>query len=285
MKFFTQPRHPQMPLLFLLLLLAAAPICVAQQATPPQTPTMEPWKANNKIVLENHIRVMRSERENLAHKISQLSEDLNQTAVKRQKLILRHSVSPESIVEMTRMLQTQRVQLEIDLAGLDARREFLQKANREMNNEHSNEVLAPLQEVLVLAKTRLGELKEGLETRRNGIEEVREAESRVLKAEIGLAQAKRSNTQLSGLSAELLDASLERAEKMARREAVQKMLDSITDARTDVETVKRIDAEVESLNESLANYRKKARDLDINVAWHQQELKALEVQRTTEPKE
>ena len=276
MKSSDKTLHPRMPLFFVLLLLVVAPTCVAQQATPPQTPTMESWNANNKIVLENQIRTMRSERESLAHRISQLAGDLTLTRAERQKLIQRHSVSPESIVEMTRLLQTQRVQLEIDLAGLDARREFLQQANQEMIEKEFNDVLTPLREVLALEQRRLSELKQGLENGSTSRDQVREAESRVLKARIGLAQAKRNNTQLSGLSAELLDASLERAEKMARRTAVEEMLKSITDARTDVERVKGIDAQIESLNESLAEYQKRVRNLEIDVAWQEKELKALE---------
>lgn len=262
-----------MPLCSLLLLLTVASTCFAQHAEPPQKPSVDLLPSLAQQSLQNGIDSMRAERESLAHKISQLDADMSTWVNERQKLIKQHEVSPESIVEMTRMLQTQRVELDIDLAGLNARRTFLQEAAKQMQVENNDEVLAPLKAVLALAKERLAELKQGLETRRASRDEVREAETRVLRAEISLAEAKRNNTQLSGLSAELLDASLERAEKMARREAVQEMLKSIAAARTDVESVKRIDAQVESLNESLAEYQKRVRDLEISLAWQEKKLK------------
>ena len=67
---------------------------------------------------------------------------------------------PNRSLRSSKHFKSQRIQLTIDLAGLDARREVLARAQAKMENDNMDSGLAPLRELLMLEKKSLDRKRE-----------------------------------------------------------------------------------------------------------------------------
>ena len=220
--------------------------------------------------MQNDIDRIQLEKAKLADQVSRLSIQLDSAIKNQLSLVAKQDsagVSSESFGEVIRSLQSQAVQLKIDLAGLEARRNFLQQASTELGKENNdNGILRPLQRTLQLAQ----ENHKRLSKSSSPPEQVREAELNLLETEVRLAEAKQeakqNNPQLSKISNQMFETSLERAEKTARLAIVQDMLNSITEARTDVEMTGRISQQVDGINQSLSQRKQRLTELESELA-------------------
>jgi ABC-type Na+ efflux pump permease subunit len=188
-------------------------------------------------------------------------------------------VSPESFPEIMKNLQSQRIQLMIDLAGLDARRKVLVEAREEITNDTNNEVLKPLLEMIEIEKERLQRAEnlhaEGTKPKA----EVLSAKRGVLAAEVQLAEAKsRQSSSLTGerINANLLDTSLEHAEKQARLDTTKTLLETLTQSRSFVQETEKNERELLRLQETMTQSNKRIQNTQDEISALEAELDKIQ---------
>ena len=110
----------------------------------------------------------------------------------------------------------------------------------------------PLQKILELEKKNLKRMEALVQ--RGSVPQVQlnEAQRRILLAEVHLAEAKsKSSPQLATLQSDLLESSIQRAEKQARLGKVEELLNSVTSSRDVFQQAKDIAKQVEQINSEL----------------------------------
>lgn len=194
--------------------------------------------------------MLETQKQSIAAQVQELEADLDaliQTradALKKQDSI---GVSAESFTDIIKALQSQRIQLTIDLAGLDARRDVLAKAQAEMENNNLDAVLAPLRELLLLEKKSLDRKRELFAAATVSQADVLAAQKKVLSVEVQIAEAtarQKNSNFASRISSDLLSASLERAEKQARLETTNNLLEKFTQSRKLVEDARSTEIQI-----------------------------------------
>lgn len=261
MKFFHFNAR-QMALPFVLLFMAfIGHTCQAQtvhQEAPPQLPSLTEAA---KLELIDQLSTMTLEKNQLANQIGRSKQSLNEALKRRASLMEKPNsigISPESIDEVMRSLHSQNIQLQIDLAGLEARREFLQQASEQLKISASqNEVTAASEKLLKIAQKRFDRFGAG-----SASDARQAAERELLQAKIRLAEAKRGDSRLSKISDDLYETALARAEKTARLETLDTLLDSIAPVRAEVETANRMSIQIDEINASIVEYEKELQDLE-----------------------
>ena len=179
-----------------------------------------PRKTAEMIKLESSIKEMMGNQK-------QIEDDLEKTIDKRSRLATeaeglkqlgsKMSVSAESYPEVLKTLHSQRVQLLIDLAGIDARYQAIENAIAQVTKRKSDAVLASLQQLVDVRSAELARLIVLKEKGSISSSEVRAAEIALLESKTRLAQVNSTKGGvLAHLNAQLLDTSLEKAEKAAR---------------------------------------------------------------------
>lgn len=143
-------------------------------------------------------------------------------------------ISGESFGEIVKILQSQRVELMIELAGMEARRAAIFELKKEFEKE-SSDVIDQLSELLTVEQAQLDRVKMLVERGTASRSEYQKAQSRMLEVKIRLAEAKRPSKSSTVLNDELLNASLNRAEKKARLEKTETLLTTFTSARKKLE--------------------------------------------------
>lgn len=222
---------------------------------------------------------MASEKEKLAAQIDSLSSRLQVTRDEQNQLFEKQfalGVSVDSYGELTRSLQSQKVQLVIDLAGLDARRKALQLASKEMRKSEDEQIIAPLIEMVKLAKRTLDEQTQAQQHGSAGAADVREAERKLLMSQIQLAEAQRSQSKTSNISNDLFETSLSRAEKQARLTVVEKMLSSLAQARDVVDRTKQLGMRAEGINQSILKVSNRYEQVEFDLSQTKTELEQIE---------
>ena len=142
------------------------------------------------------------------------------------------AVSKDSYPEILKIIHSQRVQLSIDLAGLEARYDAIAIAIAEASKKQSEEVLKPYKRLVEVRYANLKQVKKLLETGSASSEKLRMAEVELLESRLRLAEASKPSGSLSHLNSQLLDASLERAEKTARLEKANSLFKDVEEYRT-----------------------------------------------------
>ena len=165
----------------------------------------------------------------------QLKKSMNEANQIDEQLAANH-LSMESFPDILKMLQTSRVELLIDLAGLEARRKELLKQRDAPSQPNLQPLLAKeLSIAQELVKICQGELKLYEEKFRSGnasSTEVITATKELKLSELRLALAEsKSAESLNVHSSELNSLILERAEKSARLAVVEKLLKSTGEAK------------------------------------------------------
>ena len=138
------------------------------------------------------------------------------------------SVSADSYPEILKTIQSQRVQISIDLAGLDARYDAIAIAITEAIKKQNEEVLKPYKQLVEVREAKFQHLKKKGST----VKGLQDAEVALLEARMRLAEASRPSGSLSRLNSQLLDTSLERAEKTARLEKANSLSKNVEEYRT-----------------------------------------------------
>jgi len=194
--------------------------CLAQSAAPAsQLRTAEAVfaDAKQKMMLEQQ------RLDETRHHFETAEEGLQKQFAKEADL----GVSLESFPDIIRILQTQRIELMIELAGLDAKRELLAKS---IDGKDSNQEVELLQDTYVLFAKRLASLKKLAAKGSASNTDVMSAQLSTNQAKLKLIKAK-SATGDSHETAVLLDLSLERAERKARLAKTEELLANIAKAR------------------------------------------------------
>ena len=138
-------------------------------------------------------------------------DDLSALRERKSKL----AISEQSYPEILKTLHSQRVQLSIDLAGIDARYDAIAIAIKVETEKHNVDVVMPFKRLIELREAKLKALNE---SDKATAQQKQAAEIELLQAKVQLAQATKLSSSLTHLNSQLLDTSLERAEKTARLE-------------------------------------------------------------------
>jgi hypothetical protein len=173
-------------------------------------------------------------------------------------------VSSESFPEIMKSLQSNRVDLMIDLAGIDARLTALLKFREEMAKKQTESVIEPLSKVLKLEEERLKEIERIVGMGNAAKSELEAAQIRVLEAQVRLAQAKQPPHE-SGSNQELLAISLDRAEKQARLEKVEMLLKSFAASRESLEESAQIDLELNEVSKRSASFNSDVVSIEAEI--------------------
>lgn len=206
---------------FAMVLIASLLIATSQLSALQSVAEPEPVTTARAAQLNAKLKDLDLERQKLEQEKSIQEAKIGQLRNEIQTMQEKHfkkGISSESYTEIVNTLQTQRVQLMIDLAGLEARQRAVQEYRAAKNaNPLFLEVINKMQEQVALLKQTTEEVME-LNKRNVGSQmEVREAQRSLLAAEIQLRQMQLSNGDSPEHSGdELRRIALERAEKSAR---------------------------------------------------------------------
>lgn len=235
--------------------------------------------AKKRIMLESRIaesmsayKVIEEEIDTLAKSNEKLSLRLTELKSKQSKL----SVSTESYPEVIKSLHSQRVQLLVSLAGIEARREALLVAKEELQATPINDdVLKPMLESIKLRE----ELLNLVEAQARAADAPR---SRVLEAKLALLHAKtqlaelklssRNSAAMGQLDTSLLETSLELADQKARLAQTKLLISSIEPVFKDIKSCR---SEISSIFSSLRSKGTDLRNLQVDIDNYQEELDAL----------
>jgi len=183
-------------------------------------------------------------------KFKSLREDLNE----------RLDVDPEIL----KTIQSQRVQLSIDLAGLEARYDAIAKAVDGAERKRKEDFLKPYKQLVDLRQAKLNRL---IENKATTPKEKRDAaEVELLEAQLRLAEASKPSGALSHLNSQLLDTSLEQAEKTARLDKANSLFKDVEEYQTFRADLKRAESKrlkvIRKQQDISSQYRSNERDIE-----------------------
>lgn len=179
-------------------------------------------------------------------------------------------VTRESFGELMKTLQSQKIQLMIDLAGLEAKLDALKEA-QSSTPEGNTEVLELLKRKFDLARQQHLRLKQLHSKGTVSNADVTKSEMEVLVVELEMAQAKKP-TSNPVFSKELLAISLERTEKQARLIKTEELLAKISSSRNLLIDEERLVRSSEFLSTKLEESSSYKMDLEIELETLKKEL-------------
>ena len=147
------------------------------------------------------------------------------------------SLSADSYPEILKTIHSQRVQLSIDLAGLDARHVAIDTAIAKAIAERQEKVLKPYKRLVEVRESKFEQVESLMAKGSAGSDKMREAEVELIEARLRLAEASKPSGSLSYLNSQLLDSSLEIAEKTARLEKANSLFKDVEEYRSFKETL------------------------------------------------
>ncbi len=172
-------------------------------------------------------------------------------------------VSNVSYDEIIRLLQTQRVQLSVDLAGIEARREILiaqQESGQKSAGEQTNPLAEMIKQLIGIQQERLSSI-EALHAKGSAATaDVLNAKQQLLETQIRLAEKIHAANDNRGASMdpELLNVSLARAETAARLNRVNQLLGEYVSARTTIDSLGRVQSEIGAVESSLLDFSRRS---------------------------
>jgi len=217
--------------------------------------------------LQAYLEKFKSLREDLNERLD--VEQANQKTIeqeleeiKKRKSKLR--VSVDSYPEILKTIQSQRVQLSIDLAGLEARYDAIAKAVDGAERKRKEDFLKPYKQLVDLRQAKLNRL---IENKATTPKEKRDAaEVELLEAQLRLAEASKPSGALSHLNSQLLDTSLEQAEKTARLDKANSLFKDVEEYQTFRADLKRAESKrlkvIRKQQDISSQYRSNERDIE-----------------------
>lgn len=266
------------PLLFMVAIGIVDHTAMAQSVSPPKKPTAQLLKSKEAELdlVKSQVLTQQQFTESLRQEISSLTAQRNELL----ELQIEAGVSPESFPEIMRKLQTQRVDLIIELAGLKARRTAMIEFPQSTENP-ADKTIELLEQLLAQNLKKQARCEEMFSQGLIPEGEVMKAEGDVLNAEVELARAKQS-TGNSQLAAELLTLSLDTAEKQARLDQTLLMLKSITETRQSVAEGEAVKEKLRLLKPNLESAENLLKQILAEAATRgkelQQEIKKLKLE-------
>lgn len=156
------------------------------------------------------------------------SQVLQEELAELKKLESTMGVSEESYPEVLKTLHAQRVELLIDLAGIEARFKAIKDAIAVSTEVQSESAHSTLRKLVIIREQDLDRLKQQYQQGVIPSSEVSKAEIALLEAKTRLAQmAANSGGMLDQLNRQLLDTSLEKAEKTARLDKARQLIEEV----------------------------------------------------------
>jgi len=162
-------------------------------------------------------------------------------------------ISLESYPDVIRTLQTHRVELLIELAGLDAKRKLLSESMsaQKRPEEKMNDSQVEQKRVLQLQQQRLEKLEKLAAEGSVSQEDVLEAKIEFGQMRLRFAEANQE-AAVKAPQNELLELSLEKAEQTARLQKVEELLASFTKARVKLSKREQISRRIEVSQDQLS---------------------------------
>ncbi len=261
-----QTKFPRLLLITGLSMLLLFDRAAGQSVSNPDPETKQP-KSRKAMAIER-LSFLASKLELVEFEIAKIDELRAQKVVQQDSL----GFSLDSFGAIVASLQTQRIELMIDLTGLDARRDALQKiADAKINSDENKESLQLLQELLVLSEKKLHQTEQLSNRGTAPSSAVDEANREFIEAKVRLLEATNRNRAkyATQIGPALMAVSLDRAEKQARLEKIEGLLGQFTSGRAIVR-------ELENLNLRLKQYEKQVDAIEMAKSVAQRQLDSLE---------
>jgi chromosome segregation ATPase len=214
-----------------------------------------PKKSAEMIKLENLIAEKMNFQLEIEQSISDVSKRIQLLSTELDSLRKQESqmsVSAESYSEVLKTLHSQRFQLLIDLAGIDARHEAIEKAIAELTRQQADSLVNPLQKLVEIRAKDIERLRMMMEQGAISTDNFRDAEIALLEAKTRLAQVNStSGGALGQLNSQLLNTSLEKTEKAARLAKTSSLIEEVDEYRTHASKVSDKQQELNHLSVSI----------------------------------
>ena len=123
-----------------------------------------------------------------------------------------NAVSTESYTAIIQTLQSQRVSLLVDLAGMEARERAIRNIRSEMESE-GTEIIDQLEQLVKIQQSNLDAISQRVKVAAASKAELNSAKSKLLEVEIRLAEAKQKSKTPTYLNDFYVKSSLDQAEK------------------------------------------------------------------------
>ncbi len=229
--------------------------------------------------LSAHLHQVEKQLQVLATQIDQSQHELDMARTKHEELIRdkgpNAGLSVSSFGEIVGYLQSQKVALTIDLAGLDARQSAIEEAAKKasQSGKHNMERQVMIDKLHQIVNVQRQKLEQAEKLRKQGSAsegDFQDAERQLLEAEIRLADATASFGQAedSTWNQQLIAVSLDRAEKQARLQRVEDLLAQYAATRPSVD-------QVNELNQVIGQLNARVQELQRDHAERQTEVELL----------
>lgn len=190
------------------------------------------------------------------------------------------NVSEGSFEEVQRFLQTQRVTLMIDLAGLDARQKTvleLSEQNARESEKRSGPIVAKLAELVELERKHYAQQAQLFEKGAQSRAVLDECEKAVIVAEIQWLQALQAANQTGPASVDpaLAELTLSRAEKTARLAQTEELLKSLLPARVLMEQSAELKSREKLLEDKRQTASNRLQRLDAQMTQFEEKMQEL----------
>lgn len=180
--------------------------------------------------IEKKLKEFRSQRKEEEKRFADLSEKYEASLKKDDGNI----VSTESYTAIIQTLQSQRVELLVDVAGMEAREKAISEIRNKMEAEGTG-IISQLEQLVEIQKSNLQAVSQRYKVAAASKAEVNAAQSKLLEVEIRLAEAKQKSKSPAYLDDFFVKSSLDQAEKKARLEMTESLLASFAQSRARIE--------------------------------------------------
>ncbi len=256
-------------LAFALTFVVCTNTAVAQSAPPTTKPslTMSPRALLQQSIdsQQREADVIRRDLHEIAAKQVEIAKELTESKSVEEK----SGVSIESFPEIVKNLQARRIELIIDLAGLEAKREAIVAAR--LARPDNSAIVAPLRKIVALQQDNLDRLRKT----KAPTAELRKAEMELLSSKVQLANAESPRPGSTLLTDALLTTSLAQAESKARLAKTESLLGEILPTRKQLESSTRLKAKATRLLEVETDLAKQLRAANRTVELLSAELKQM----------
>lgn len=258
-------------------MMVTAVLCVAAGNAVAQSapPNVEAQRAKYMAQMANYSAALADVKKKSQEYSAQLS-----SARKNYELLLKKQysigVSNESFVDIVKQLQVQRVEMIIDLAGLEAKRDLMIQLQKAAGGDDRQEILAQLKAALKLQESQAQRIealrKSGVATETS----LAEARKKVLELKIRIAEQTQPRTVAGSAGTQLLNISLDRAEKTARLNKIETLLQEMNKARTTLNEASLSERQIRNVERSLDALAKEKEQLTQALALVKEALKKSE---------
>ena len=207
----------------------------------------------------------------------QLKQEQKLAAENLRKLELLESksgISGESFSEIVKNLQAKRIDLLVDIAGLEAKRDTILEANK--TNSDDAAIVEPLEKIIEIKQAKLEQTRKKLASSSASIDEIRSAEMSLLSSKVQLAGIKSKKDSSNLLSDALLDTSLALSESKARLAKTESLLQEVLPARKELERRTRLKEQAPRLLKAQKTIEDRILSLTREIENVERQLKDME---------